>query len=109
MSLTVAVSDYQIIRQGFATVAFDVVDVEPDEDEPPEGYWEDLGPLFFEEGQFGSELALTSFSSHRDEEQVAAGLLPLFHGSGYLLKDMCRFLLFMKCQNSVIGDFYYLD
>jgi hypothetical protein len=35
MSLTVAVSDYQIIRQGFATGAFDVVDVDPDEDEPP--------------------------------------------------------------------------
>jgi hypothetical protein len=107
MSFPSPVSDYQIIRQGFATGVFDVVNREPDSDEDnpiPDGFWQDLGPLFLEDDDFGNHLTLTTFHCHRDEEQVAAGLLPLFPDSPFSLKDMCRFLLFMKCQNSVIGD-----
>jgi hypothetical protein len=50
------------------------------------------------------DINIVFFYSHRDEEQVAAGLFSLFAGSLYTLKDMCRFLLFIKCLNSVVGD-----
>ena len=103
------ISEYDAIRARFALGHYDYIDGEQGEEEEEDeqelaGYWEDLGPLFFEEDDFGNTLTLTSFTTPVDEEVVLAGEVSIFPGSGYSMKDMCRFLLFVKCQNSTIGD-----
>lgn len=103
------VSEYDAIRERFAAGFFNYIDLDTDEEEEDEaelaGYWQDIvGPLVFDEEDFGTTLTLTSFSCPVDDEVVAAGESPVFPGSPFTLKDMCRYLLFVKCQNSAVGD-----
>jgi hypothetical protein len=104
--------EYDIIRRALSSGAYNAITcvIEEEDDSSDEDdlfvnhcpEWTAVGGVGNHD--FGNRLTKTIFSYPRCDDITSVASSPIYPGSPFTLQDLCRYLLYLKSRNSVIGD-----